>query len=99
MGNFTVTFPSGKEWAPQFVTEIDPENCIGCGRCFKACSQNVLSLVSADGNGNVDVDEDEDDDEYDKKIMVISHKENCIGCEACSKMCPKKCITNEPAQI
>lgn len=100
MGTFTVTLPSGETWTPQFISEIDAESCIGCGRCFKACSRDVLTLVAMDGDGsNAACDDDDDDDEYDKKGMIIAHKENCIGCEACSKMCPKRCISHAPAQV
>jgi Nif-specific ferredoxin III len=100
MGTFTVKLPLGEIWTPQFITAIDAEKCIGCGRCFKACSRDVLTLVGRDEDGNnIAIDGDDDDDEYEKKVMIISHKENCIGCEACSKMCAKKCISNEAAQI
>lgn len=102
MGDFTVKLPLGAIWTPQFVTEIDAGKCIGCGRCFKACSRDVLTLVGIDASGNYAAlgdDEDDDDDEYEKKVMILSHKENCIGCEACSKMCPKNCISNESAQV
>ena len=32
----------GKDWTPTFADAIDMEKCIGCGRCFKACSRKVL---------------------------------------------------------
>lgn len=98
---FTVTMPSGVTWTPSFVTSLDQEKCIGCGRCFKVCSRDVLELVGMSADGEyVRVDEDdEDDDEYEKKVMTIAHQELCIGCAACVKICPKKCYTHAPAQI
>jgi Nif-specific ferredoxin III len=99
MTTFTVTLPSGEIWVPQFVASINPEKCIGCGRCFKVCSRDVLTLVGVDEDGKyivVDVDDD-DDEEYEKKVMTLAHPENCIGCEACSKICPKKCYTHRTA--
>lgn len=99
MTTFTVTLPSGEIWVPQFVASINPEKCIGCGRCFKVCSRDVLALVGVDEDGKyivVDIDDD-DDEEYEKKVMTLAHPENCIGCEACSKICPKKCYTHRTA--
>lgn len=101
MGTFTVTLPSGEAWVPQFVTAISAEKCIGCGRCFKVCARNVLTLVSLDEDGNTAScsADDDDDDEYERKVMVISKGESCIGCEACSSICPRNCITHAEAQV
>lgn len=95
MGVFTVTLPSGVEWTPNFVESIDHERCIGCGRCFKACSRKVLELRGVDEDGEF-VDED---DEYERRVMTIAHRENCIGCQACAKSCAKKCYTHAPETI
>jgi Nif-specific ferredoxin III len=101
MSVFTITLPSGASWTPQFVASINPERCIGCGRCFKVCSRDVLSLVGLNEDGEyvaLDVDDD-DDDEYEKKVMTVAKPGNCIGCEACSKICPKKCYSHAPATV
>lgn len=99
MPDFTVTLPSGESWVPQFVTSINEERCIGCGRCFKVCSRDVLALVAVDEDGeHVHIDpDDDDDDEYEKKVMTVANAGNCIGCEACSKICPKKCYSHAAA--
>lgn len=99
MGTFTVSLPCGEIWTPQFIKEIDPEKCIGCGRCFKVCARDVFTLVGLDESGKYIAIDDDDDEEYEKKVMAISHEENCVGCEACAKICPKKCYTHEAAQI
>jgi Nif-specific ferredoxin III len=99
MSAFTVTLPSGELWTPRFVTELNQETCIGCGRCFRVCSRDVLQLVGLTEDGErvaLDSDDDEDD-EHEKKVMTVAHAENCIGCEACAKICPKKCYRLEPA--
>lgn len=99
MADFSITLPSGESWTPQFVTHLNEEKCIGCGRCFKVCSRDVLELRGVNEDGEyVAVDpEDDEDDEYEKKIMFIAHGENCIGCMACSRICPKNCYTHAPA--
>lgn len=97
MASFSITLPSGELWTPKFVADLSQEKCIGCGRCFKVCSRDVLQLVGIDEDGEiVALAGDDDDEEYEKKVMTIAHKENCIGCEACSKICPKKCYTHSP---
>lgn len=96
---FTVTLPSGVEWTPRFVQSIDQEKCIGCGRCFKVCSRQVMELRGVDEDGEfvcLDPDDD-DDDEYEKKVMTLAQPGNCIGCQACSMVCPKKCYTHAAA--
>ena len=98
MALFSVTLPSGEIWTPNFVADLNQEKCIGCGRCYKVCSRDVLQLVGIDEDGEVVAlaADDDDDEEYEKKVMTIAHKENCIGCLACSKICPKKCYTHGP---
>ena len=98
MGLFSVTLPSGEIWTPNFVAKLDQGKCIGCGRCYKVCSRDVLQLVGIDDEGEIVAlaGGEDDDEEYEKKVMTIAHKENCIGCLACSKICPKKCYTHSP---
>ena len=38
----------GKEWTPRFVKTIDPDLCIGCGRCIKICAHDVLAPAEVD---------------------------------------------------
>jgi Nif-specific ferredoxin III len=101
---FSVTLPSGANWTPAFVSALDDQKCIGCGRCFKVCPRGVLELVGLTEEGeriavNVDDDDDDDDEEYEKKVMTIAHQELCIGCTACSKICPKKCYSHAAALV
>ena len=65
MSAFQVTLPSGAEWTPTFVQELNEDKCIGCGRCFKVCPRGVLELVGLTEDGeriHVDLDDDEDED-------------------------------------
>jgi Nif-specific ferredoxin III len=74
---------------PQISDSIDIHKCIGCGRCYKVCSQNVLALIEKPFEG-----EDEYGDDMGNKVMSVAHPENCIACEACAKTCAKKCQTH-----
>ena len=103
MSNITGVTRGGVEWVPAFIIDLNQANCIGCGRCYKACPRNVFELVDRE---DLDMaDEDMDDDYYDDDdgfsddtSMVMSLKDmmDCIGCEACSRVCPKKCMTHAP---
>ncbi|WP_099590483.1 ferredoxin III, nif-specific [Leptospirillum ferriphilum] len=84
----------GGAWTPRFVESIDAEKCIGCGRCFKVCGRDILSLMGIDGEGDVVPITADNEDEIDKKVMSIAHPERCVGCEACAKVCPKKCYVH-----
>lgn len=73
----------GTNWTPTFADAIDPEKCIGCGRCFKACSRKVL--------GPEDLVDEETDST--RMVMTIVNADNCIGCAGCGVTCPKKCFS------
>ena len=45
MSQITGLTRGGDAWTPQFVTDLNQEKCIGCGRCYKVCPRNVLDLV------------------------------------------------------
>ncbi|HEY6612490.1 MAG TPA: 4Fe-4S binding protein, partial [Pseudomonas sp.] len=52
----------GAEWVPQFVTALDAQKCIGCGRCYKVCPRDVFTLVER-AEMVEDADDFDDDDE------------------------------------
>ncbi len=61
----------GRDWQPEYLLAIDEKKCIGCGRCFKVCGRDVMTLKGLTDEGLfVDLDDDEDD-EVEKKIMVM----------------------------
>ncbi len=78
----------GAEWVPEYVTELNAETCIGCGRCYKVCTRNVFNLVERSSIMEADDDHDDDDE---MMVMVIQDAMDCIGCKACSAVCPKNC--------
>ncbi len=89
----------GSAWIPQFVQEIQQQLCIGCGRCFKACGRDVLTLRCLDEDGQLIAIADEEDEEYERKVMTITAQALCIGCQSCARACPKNCLSHAPLTI
>ncbi|KIH76116.1 ferredoxin III, nif-specific [Geoalkalibacter ferrihydriticus] len=89
MAYLTGKTKGGKDWTPNFIEAIDAEKCIGCGRCYKACSRNVFAP------------EDFEDEETEslRMIMTIANDQNCIGCVACGVACSKKAFSFKPLAI
>jgi Nif-specific ferredoxin III len=83
----------GRPWAPQYLLSIDAEVCIGCGRCFKVCGRDVMTLKGVDEDGGI-VPLDEDDDDIERKVMALNDAGACIGCGACARVCPTNCQTH-----
>lgn len=90
-GLITGVTRGGEVWTPEFLTGINAHACIGCGRCYKVCSRDVLDLV--DRSEVLDGDDDDMDEGLDDVMMVmtVSNADDCIGCGACAKVCPKGC--------
>ncbi len=84
----------GSPWTPRYIDSIDQEECIGCGRCFKVCSQNVLKMVGVDGDGEI-----VDDDDAERMIMIVANKGACIGCYACAMVCGKSAQMHVSTQM
>ena len=85
----------GRPWQPSYLLAIDPETCIGCGRCFKVCGRAVMTLKGINEDGQyIDLDDEDDDDEVEKKVMVMADDGDCIGCGACARVCPTNCQTH-----
>ena len=70
----------GRAWEPEYLIAIDSKTCIGCGRCFKVCGRNVMTLKGLTEDGELvaiesssDEDDDDDyDDEFERKIMTMA---------------------------
>ena len=89
----------GRAWEPEFLLSIDPKTCIGCGRCYKVCSRDVMTLrgITEDGDWVDLTDDDDHDGEIERKVMVMVDGGGCIGCGACARVCPSGCQTHGKA--
>ena len=81
----------GTPYILTYADSIDPTKCIGCGRCYKVCTRDVLTLV--DRGEDDDMDDDDWDDEDAKAMMTVKDPLDCTGCGACGRTCPKGCFT------
>ena len=78
--------------------------CIGCGRCYKVCSRDVMHLHGVDERRrrcwarSTEDDDDDFDGELNRKIMIVDNAGACVGCGACSRVCPKDCRTHVAAR-
>ena len=81
----------GSTFTPAYIKDIDPENCLGCGRCYKVCGEGVFELVD---RADLDLEDDDYEDEG-AMVMKVGNDANCIGCQACSRVCAKNCHSFE----
>ncbi|PLX86689.1 MAG: ferredoxin III, nif-specific [Desulfuromonas sp.] len=89
MAYLTGKTKGGADWTPTFVEAIDHEKCIGCGRCYKACSRKVL--------GPFDLEDEES--ESIRMVMEIVKNDACIGCAGCGVTCSKKAFSFKPMEV
>jgi Nif-specific ferredoxin III len=79
-----------------FIEAIDAKACIGCGRCFKVCGQDVLKTMGVTEDGDM---VEADDDDAERMVMTIANAGNCIGCAACARVCGKNAQTHVAASV
>ncbi|MGD0675174.1 MAG: ferredoxin III, nif-specific [Polyangiaceae bacterium] len=83
----------GRPWTPAYLLAIDVKTCIGCGRCFKVCGRNVMTLKGVGDEGQL-VSLDDEDEDLERKVMAMDDAGACIGCGACARVCPTSCQTH-----
>jgi len=84
----------GRSWQPEYLLKIDGGTCIGCGRCFKVCGRDVMTLKGRNSDGELVALDDDEDDDVEKKVMAMVDAGACIGCGACARVCPTNCQTH-----
>jgi Nif-specific ferredoxin III len=85
----------GSPWVPEYLTAISNELCIGCGRCFKVCTQAVMKLMGINEDDEM-CDPFDDSEEIVRKVMTLDKAGNCIGCGSCNAVCGTNAQTHEP---
>ncbi|MFR5875858.1 MAG: RnfABCDGE type electron transport complex subunit B [Eubacterium sp.] len=66
---------------------VEEELCIACGKCVKACPQNLIELVPYESKYRVQCRS------YDKgKAVKVNCDAGCIGCGICQRNCPNDAI-------
>ncbi len=62
--------------------ELDPEACVGCGKCVEVCPMDIYELAPS-GKAIV----------RDGSVRAFcGHAVDCIGCHWCEYVCPVKAI-------
>ena len=84
----------GRGWVPEYLVAINDETCIGCGRCYKVCGREVMTLKGLTDEGELVALDDDEDEEFEKKVMTMNDAGACIGCGACARVCPTNCQTH-----
>jgi len=79
-----ITYQKGK------VPVIDPNKCVGCGKCVEVCPKKIIHLVECKYNYHILCSS------FDKGGYVRQTcSTGCIGCGICVKNCPQKDIKLE----
>jgi NAD-dependent dihydropyrimidine dehydrogenase PreA subunit len=64
-----------------FIPEVNPENCNGCGKCVSACPVDAMTLVSAHNPNR------------NKAKRVKLDETLCLGCGLCVRACTKEALS------
>ena len=64
------------------MASVNPDTCVGCGKCAENCPAKAIEMVLPDGR---------------KKRLAVVSADYCIGCGACRNVCPVKPADGGPA--
>ena len=71
------TLMKGKVTTEAIIADVNPELCVGCGRCVNVCEFDAIKLEVIS----------------DKRLVAKVDPLLCKGCGSCSVECPAKAIT------
>lgn len=85
------------------LPQTNPELCVACGTCVKACPMGALDLIERPQDVAVDQQEAADTSEPTPQQQKISQvtAPYCTGCDLCRDVCPHGAIAmvDETAQV
>lgn len=55
------------------LASVDPDLCVGCGRCAANCPKETITMTTLPG--------------HKRRTAIVDHS-SCIGCGACQNVCP-----------
>ena len=70
------------------LSEVDPDRCISCGACIKACPKKIIERIPASAPVYVACSS-----KCRAKDVMNACKVGCIACGMCSRKCPHGAIT------
>ncbi len=87
MGDCAAVCDNGCISVQNGVAYVDPTNCTGCGKCVRACPNELIVLINARQQAMVRCYSD-DTGKDTRRIC----KNGCIACGLCVKKCPENAI-------
>ncbi|WP_299440432.1 ferredoxin III, nif-specific [uncultured Rhodospira sp.] len=93
----TLVTQDGSPWVPSYIQSIDPDVCIGCGRCVKVCARDVIELRGINEDDEM-CDPFDEDEEIVRKVSVVSKGGDCVGCGSCATVCGTGAQAHAPVE-
>jgi ferredoxin len=69
-----------------YLAELKPERCSGCGRCVDACPAEAMRLVSANSP------------QHPWQRRCVQDQKRCLGCGVCVRVCHTRALSLVPKE-